>query len=162
MPYHRNTQDKLLPNGNIISWSRRQDPYVPVKCGACGRERVILFNNATRKTFVGICRQCTNGEQWEDIRLENGSLIAWSRREGQQVPVICGQCGHEHRNYAASIRKNNFTGLCRKCVHSGPLSNAWRGGRIDKNGYIYVKVDQKHPFFDMMSNKQGYIQRFSI
>jgi ribosomal protein S27E len=157
MGAHKRTIDEHLSNGSVIYWSRRNDPYIPVKCGVCGHERCILLNNTTRKTFNGICRQCTNGEQWQDVRLDNGSIVAWSRRNGQLIPVICGKCGHEHINYAASIRKENFTGLCRSCVHSGALSHTWRGGRVDKNGYIYVKVEPSHPFFKAMANNIGYI-----
>jgi hypothetical protein len=157
MGAHKRTADEHLPNGSVIYWSRREDPYVPVLCGSCKRERMIKFENTTRETFDGICRQCTNGEKWQDESLPNGSVIYWSRREEQNVPVRCGKCGEEHMAHAGNIRKDTFTGQCRSCLHTGPSSTTWRGGRVDKHGYIYVKVYPDNPFYDSMANNMGYI-----
>ncbi len=157
MPAHKRRTDETLPNGSMIFWSRREDPYVPVKCAVCDRERMILLNNTTRETFTGICDSCTRGESWQDAMLENGSIVFWSRRNGQYVPVRCGRCGQEHIAHGANIRKDTFTGLCRSCLHTGPTSTTWRGGRVTKNGYIYVKVYPGHPFFDSMANSLGYV-----
>jgi hypothetical protein len=63
------------PSGSLICWSRREDPYVPVVCGSCERERIIISNNTTREDFTGICRACVNGEDWEDKTLPNGSIV---------------------------------------------------------------------------------------
>lgn len=155
--YYTNTEDKHLSNGSIIYWSRRQDPYVPVKCGCCGRERLIISANTTRQTFQGICRQCVNNEKWEDETLENGCVLYWSRREGQRVPVKCARCGQEHVTFASNIRSEVFTGMCRSCFHTGPSSPTWKGGRVTKHGYIYVRVYPEHPFYDAMTNNMGYI-----
>lgn len=155
--YYTNTEDKHLSNGSIIYWSRRQDPYVPVKCGCCGRERLIISANTTRQTFQGICRQCVNNEKWEDETLENGCVLYWSRREGQRVPVKCARCGQEHVTFASNIRSEVFTGMCRSCFHTGPSSPTWKGGRVTKHGYIYVRVYPEHPFHDAMTNNMGYI-----
>lgn len=152
-----NTQDKYLANGSVIYWSRRQDPYVPVKCGSCGRERMIISNNTTRQTFQGICRQCTTNEKREDETLPNGCVVYWSRRDGQHVPVKCARCEREHVTFAANIRSEVFTGMCRSCLHTGPSSTTWRGGRVTKHGYIYVKVYSDHPLYSAMANSTGYI-----
>jgi hypothetical protein len=117
---------------------------------------MILLNNTTRATFTGICQSCTNGEDWKDAALPNFSIVFWSRREKQKVPVRCGACGREHITYAANIRKATFTGLCRRCLHTGPASTTWRGGQVDKNGYLYIKVYFDHPFYSM-ANSLGYI-----
>lgn len=157
MPPKKRKTDETLPNGSIIFWSRRKDPYVPVRCAECKRERMILSNNTTRKTFTGICASCTRGESYQDTELESGSIIFWSRRDEQHVPVRCGRCGQEHIAHAANIRKKTYTGLCRSCLHTGPTSTTWRGGRVTKTGYIYVKVYPGHPFYDTMANSLGYI-----
>ena len=138
MPNRRNTQDKHLPNGSIVYWSRRQDPCVPVKCGTCGRERLVELNNTTRHDFTGLCLQCVVGAAIEDVVMPNGSVVYWSRRKGQHVPVRCGKCGQEHTGHGVNIRNKTFTGFCRSCLHTGPTSTTWRGGRVEKNGYIYV------------------------
>lgn len=155
--YFTNTQDKHLSNGSVIYWSRRQDPDVPVKCGSCGRERMVLANNTTRQTFHGICRQCTNNEDWQDETLPNGCVVYWSRREGQRVPIKCARCGREHTTFASNIRDEVFTGMCRSCLHTGPDSTTWKGGRTIKKGYIQVKVYPDHPFYAEMASTTGYI-----
>jgi hypothetical protein len=118
---------------------------------------MIALNNTTRKTFTGICSSCVRGEQWQDNILPNGSVVFWSRRNKQRVPVQCGRCGCERVIHATITRTETFTGLCRSCVHTGPLSTTWRGGRVTKNGYIYVKVNQEHPFYEAMATTTGYI-----
>ncbi len=157
MPPQKRREDEKLTNGSIIFWSRRKDPYVCVRCVQCGRDRLILLNNTTRRSFTGICGNCTRGERWRNQPLENGSTIWWSRRDGQRIPVTCGKCGADHVTHGSNIRKNTFTGLCRRCLHSGPTSTTWRGGRVEKNGYVYVKVDPGHPFFQEMATTTGYI-----
>ncbi len=152
-----NIEDKHLSNGSVIYWSRRQDPYVPVKCGSCGRERLIIANNTTRQTFQGICRQCIKNEKWEDETLPNGCVIYWSRRNGQRVPIKCARCRREHVTFASNIRNEVFTGMCRSCLHTGPDSTTWRGGRTMKQGYIQVKVYPDHPFYQEMASTTGYI-----
>lgn len=157
MAHPKRTTDERLPNGSIICWSRRVDPYIPVICGLCGRVRMIKGKeNVSRADFTGICRACTQGEDWQDETLPNGSIIFWSRRKGQRVPVRCGMCGSEHMTHAAPVRKDNFTGLCRRCAHTGELSTTWRGGRKEKRGYIYVKIYPDHPFYEM-ADTDGYV-----
>ncbi len=157
MGAHKRTEDEYLTSGSIICWSRREDPYVVVICGSCGQERVILSNNTTRGDFTGICRACINGEDREDKTLPNGSIVFWSRRDSQRVPVQCGSCGEEHMTHAANVRKPTFTGLCRSCVHTGTHSTTWRGGRKHSRGYIYLKVYPSHPFYEAMADSLGYI-----
>lgn len=157
MPNQKRTQDKHLPSGSVVCWSRRSDPYVPVVCGCCRRERVILSNNTTRATFTGICAVCERGEKWRDETLPNQSVVFWSRRDAQSVPVQCGVCKEERLAHAANIRTETFTGLCRSCLHTGPSSNTWRGGRVTKRGYILVKVYPGHALFEAMANNMGYI-----
>lgn len=155
--YFTNTRDKRLSNGSVIYWSRRQDPYVPVKCGSCGRERMIVANNTTRQTFQGICRQCTRNEKWEDETLPNGCVIYWSRRDEQRVPIKCAKCGRERIGFATTTRHPKFTGMCKSCLHTGPESTTWKGGRVTKHGYIYVKVYPGDLFYEEMANNMGYI-----
>ncbi|MEW5956636.1 MAG: HNH endonuclease signature motif containing protein [Chloroflexota bacterium] len=154
----KHTEDEHLPNGSIIRWSRRRDRYVPVICGSCGQERLIERIGATRETFTGICHSCTNGKKLQDEILPSGSVIFWSRRNKERVPVKCGNCGCERIVHAATFRKETYTGLCLSCVNTGSGSNAWRGGRIsDGHGYIRVKVYPDHPFYATMATAAGYI-----
>jgi hypothetical protein len=157
MPNLRNLEDKVLANGSFVCWSRRADPYVPVICGACKRERLVLSNHATRKTYSGICKSCTNGESWQDETLANGSVIFWSRRSRQQIPIQCGKCGSERVAHAANIRTEEFTGLCRSCLHTGPTSTTWKGGRVLKQGYVHIKIYPEHPLYQAMATATGYI-----
>lgn len=150
-------KDVHLSNGSTIRWSRRKDPYVPVICGSCRKERMIKLGNATRETFTGICRACAQGESTKDEFLPNGSIIFWSRRDGQRIPVKCGACSTKHITYASNIRKKTFTGLCRHCINTGSNSNVWRGGRVIKNGYIYIKISPNHPFYEAMATSTGYV-----
>ena len=156
MPHHKRTQDIQLSNGSVICWSRRNDPYIPVVCGVCGQERWIKGKENVYGDFTGICRDCTQGVAVQDVTLSNHSIVYWSKHEGQIVPVQCGQCGHEHMTHAANIRAENFSGLCRKCAHTGELSSTWGGGRKVKRGYSYIKIYPDHPYF-AMADKDGYI-----
>jgi hypothetical protein len=151
------TKDKHLSSGSVIYWSRREDPYVPVKCGSCGRERMVIASNTTRQTFHGICRACKNDSKWEDETLTNGCVVYWSQRDGLRVPVKCARCGRERVTFTSSVRNEKFTGLCSSCLHTGPDSTTWRGGRTVKQGYIQVKVYPDHPFYNEMASKTGYI-----
>lgn len=51
----------------------------------------------------------------KDKRLRNGSVILWSRRKGEKVPVRCGKCGFERLLYIQNVTAQTFTGLCYKC-----------------------------------------------
>jgi len=99
----------------------------------------------------------SNNTNWEDEALPNGSIIFWSRREGYKVLVQCGRCGKERITHASGVRAEKFTGLCHKCLHTGPGSPTWRGGRVMKSGYVYVRVYPDNPFFESMANKLGYV-----
>lgn len=156
MPNQKRTQDQFLENGSIVYWSRRRGDHVPVRCGLCQQERIHNFTKNKRKDFSGICRQCATGETRQDQSLSNGSIVFWSQRQGQRVPVRCGICGKEHWTHAASVRQEKFWGYCRKCRHTGTLSTTWRGGRKVRYGYVYVKIYPDHPFYEM-ADKDGYV-----
>jgi len=51
----------------------------------------------------------------EDETLSNDSLIYWSRRREQQVPVRCGKCGKERWSSIKNAAAYTFTGLCYEC-----------------------------------------------
>ena len=137
-PMHKHTNDEDLPNGSIIHWSRKKDNFVPVTCAACNQQRTIQAVSASRGVFTGICQACANGTRLQDKTLPNGSIIFWSHRNKQQVPVKCGACGKTRNTHQAGVDKD-FTGLCRSCLNTGSRSNNWRGGRINRNGYIWLK-----------------------
>ena len=157
MTTRKRTEDEYLPNGSIVYWSRRTDPYVPVRCGRCGQERIIEYSCPSSTDFTGLCNRCVKYTNWEDEALPNGSIIFWSRREGYKVLVQCGRCGKERITHASGVRAEKFTGLCHKCLHTGPGSPTWRGGRVMKSGYVYVRVYPDNPFFESMANKLGYV-----
>jgi HNH endonuclease len=91
------------------------------------------------------------------ISLPNGNIIYWSRRDGYRIPMKCGKCGREWRSYAQNIRKENFTGFCHSCAHTGEDGNSWKGGRTMKGGYFQLKVYPDHPFYKEMASSTGYI-----
>lgn len=51
----------------------------------------------------------------EDTQLANGTIIAWSRRTKQKVPVQCGNCGVERWLYPQNVTVERFTGICYRC-----------------------------------------------
>ena len=53
-------QDKSLPNGSFILWSRRQGQKVPVICGCCNQKRIVPATNAHKEGFTGFCRSCAH------------------------------------------------------------------------------------------------------
>lgn len=54
-----------------------------------------------------------------DDHFSNGSIVFWSRRVGEQVPVMCGKCRRERMvsAYHNATRKD-FTGLCDHCAYT--------------------------------------------
>lgn len=56
-----------------------------------------------------------------DERLDNGSVVYWSRRfvdrrGRRRVPVRCGQCGQVREVSISAPYSERFTGLCRTCA----------------------------------------------
>lgn len=70
----------------------------------------------------------------KDERLENGSVVYWSRRfkDGKlangktrwRVPVRCGGCGEVRKVDARTVQSPRFTGLCRSCAQSAKKTRA--------------------------------------
>lgn len=83
----RRTKDQYLPNGSVICWSRRQGKYVPVRCGVCGSER-MLVSTFDWRGFTGLCQKCAYVAKRKYTKtgtetLPTGSIIYWA--EEQQV-----------------------------------------------------------------------------
>ncbi len=153
---YRNTVDKHLQNGSVIYWSRRFDDRVIVRCGQCGNERSIRFNNATEKCFTGICSGCSqkvNRLHTEDETLSSGSVVYWSQRgvgRNTKVSVKCGICGNVKLVASSKIPNKHFTGYCAGCARTGYRSVHWRGGRAKHpTGYILVRLTPEHPLYCM-------------
>ncbi|MBL7063542.1 MAG: hypothetical protein ISS49_04940 [Anaerolineae bacterium] len=113
-------RDEYLLNGSVIFWSqrfkdRRERRRVPVRCGQCGLVREISTGRARREDFTGLCQSCAQ-MRTEDQVLANGSVVLWSKREEEQVPVRCGMCGRVREATTKRAYKSNFTGLCRACA----------------------------------------------
>src|SRR5438309_287392 len=51
----------------------------------------------------------------QDKQLGNGSVVVWSRRNGERVPVICGMCGKKRIIDFARATEATFNGLCFDC-----------------------------------------------
>ena len=51
----------------------------------------------------------------QDARLANGSIIRWSQRTKQKVPVQCGNCSNERWLYIQNVTVEHFTGICSRC-----------------------------------------------
>jgi hypothetical protein len=150
------TQDIQLPNGSIICWSRRNGRQIPVICGACGQERIVLNQLASQKVFTGIFYDCAYAAQRKYIEnqvLENGTIVYWSERKGgrhEEIRFRCGVCGKERTMPALKVANPSFTGLCNPCARAGHRSHFWKGGRIEHpNGYILIRVTPDHPFYSM-------------
>jgi hypothetical protein len=124
MTNYKNINDRRLPNSSVIFWSRRESYWVPVKCGACGRERMVSTTNACVKTFTGFCQDCAHdlvGEfnmHKEDRHLPNGSMVFWSRRNGNEIPVQCGKWRQERIVLNKLASQKNFTGVCYNCAYA--------------------------------------------
>ncbi len=44
-----------------------------------------------------------------------GSITHWSKRDGEDVPVTCGECGCRRTVKSSDVNGRGFTGLCAKC-----------------------------------------------
>jgi hypothetical protein len=157
MPVYKRTQDERLPNGSMIYWSRRRGEKVLVRCGNCGCQRWLYIQNATTKTFTGLCYECSRIALRKHTGIEtlpNGSVIFWDERDntGQNgnIPVKCGICGKVRPVSADRVPSTGFTGYCVDCARTGPRSHFWKNGRIQhQSGYILVRLTPDHPFYCM-------------
>lgn len=149
-------EDKTLPNGSIIYWSRRKGKDIPVQCGMCNQERVVLNKLASQKNFTGICYDCAYASQrkYNDVQqLPNGSIVYWNERQGgrdEPIRVQCGICDEIRLMPAYKVANPNFTGYCVGCARTGHRSHFWKGGRFKHpNGYILVRLTPDHPYYCM-------------
>ncbi len=157
MTSNKHTQDKCLPNGSLIFWSRRKGQRVPVRCGNCGHERLLYIQNVTAKTFTGLCYKCGRIALRKHTNIEilpNGSVIYWNERRDigrkQGIPVKCGICGQVRLVPAYRIPHTDFTGYCVDCARTGTRSHFWKNGRIEHpSGYIWIRLTPDHPFYSM-------------
>ncbi len=154
LPRHRD--DEPLANGSVICWSRRSDPTIPVICGGCGQERLLEYTGVTREDFTGYCYNCANHASVQDETLEDESFIFWSQRKGYRVPIQCGHCKKTRIVHAHSIRHAE-SGFCKSCSNLGARANSWRGGRVMKAGYVQVRIERSHPFYQAMATANGYV-----
>lgn len=51
-----------------------------------------------------------------DIQLRNGSVVLWSRRNGDQVSVLCGNCRQERLINFRRATEKDFSGYCFNCT----------------------------------------------
>lgn len=86
------------------------------------------------------------------------------QKSGLGVPIICGVCGEERWQWAATqkgIIKTGklFSGSCARCTNAsrvGDNNGFWRGGKRTSDGYIQLRVDKTDPLQVAMSNN-GYV-----
>ncbi len=57
-----------------------------------------------------------NRKRLQDQTLESGSVVYWSRRDGDLVPVRCGQCQQERIHNFFKNKHKDFSGICRECA----------------------------------------------
>jgi hypothetical protein len=165
------TEDKVLANGSIVRWSKRfknrmlssgkENWYIPVRCGRCGKERYLTSRHVENDAaFSGICHSCTMRRRQGTTILDSGSKIYWD-----QVTVIAGkkvvsvQCGGNRcDNKLGQVRYKTakspgYTGLCRKCSYNYQKSSRL----VSSHGYILVKLPPDDPFHCMAHKRTGYV-----
>ncbi len=158
----RGEEDIRLDNGSIIHWTERKERRVPVTCGVCGKTRQVARNSAVEITnghVSGLCVSCSRSRCMmllEDTETDNGSIVYWSRRNRDQVPVQCGKCGQIRwltATAAGCIKNGQSSGLCSRCLRGSP------GGRkITPAGYVQVRIYPDSPFYSMADTRSYVLE----
>lgn len=77
--------------------------------------------------------------------------------------VVCHDCHKERWAKLADTRKEHWTGLCKRCClrrRNGKLERSpnWKGGIKEVAGYVYIRLREGHPYWEM-AKEQGYVKR---
>lgn len=88
------TKDVMLDNGSIVLWSQREedgDPKsVPVRCGGCGKVRMVSASKASQKGYRGLCRKCVGFERVDIPKAELRRLYEKEEMSLAQVAKTFG------------------------------------------------------------------------
>ncbi len=77
-----------------------------------------------------------------------------------RAEIECPKCKEKRWVDRRNIEKENFTGLCLKCLNNstGKDSNAYKDGKWNQsNGYIGILASLVEPEFQCMKDSRGYI-----
>lgn len=80
-------------------------------------------------------------------------LTDW--QSGLSQTAIGQKYGMGQTRVSAILRRFG-TEVERRNVH-GARHGHWKGGRVQMNGYYYVRVPMGHPFYSLMATNSGYI-----
>ncbi len=134
LPQYRRgaTNVEYHSSGTSIHWSEREykDPKhykVKIICHVCNLSSFIRSETVRRPRWLGLCSTCALERRnpnnlGHDLTLSSGSIIHWSRLEGEHVPVTCGICLNERSAKKESIQSNYTSkkrtkGFCPHCRH---------------------------------------------
>lgn len=147
--------DSTLPNGSVILWTKRfKDEtgiwHVWVRCGHCGRERLVQTQTPHRKDYTGLCEKCANivkRKHTTDETLPSGSVIFWSRcfkdeKGVRRVWVRCGDCGKERTVRVSQPYKKDFAGRCPSCTQMAKRKHVKSGAETLPSGSIIYWDDE--------------------
>jgi hypothetical protein len=117
----KRTGDERHATGAIIHWSEREEgncDRVYFDCGECRVRDTVSVNSLEAGTWRGVCASCKQrrgayNKRLADETLQTGSVVQWSQREGNSVPVSCGLCGLVHKMHKGTTDDPGFTGYCR-------------------------------------------------
>lgn len=87
-----------------------------------------------------------------------------------KITVKCRECNSDRLVHNRSIKEMNST-LCRVCANKkisatrkrlyGKSNPGWRGGTIDKDGYVVLGIPPDHKFISM-ATKHGKIREHRL
>lgn len=112
----RRDKDKRLSSGSTVHWSEREDDYVPVTCGRCGQKRPVHVSSVKRG-YLGFCRSkgCSHIKYLKDMKLDSGSVVHWSERSEEGIPITCGKCGRRRVVQTVEPNQRGYKGHCPNC-----------------------------------------------
>lgn len=129
-----------------------RDTKVQIKCEVCGNIRFVKKSEFEKKNSRFCSQKCAGLYATEHGTRKNG------------FPRNCGICGKElyvQPNQEANGRGRFCSNQCRAWylakIFRREKSVKWKGGiRVDKDGYVYIKVDKKPGALN------GYIKRATL
>lgn len=70
---------------------------------------------------------------------------------------IGDKTGYDQTTVGNHLRREGVSGDPGRGAPTGEDHGNWKGGKIQQSGYVAVKVDPEHRFYDEMAHKSGYI-----
>lgn len=88
--------------------------------------------------------------------------VSYTLSKQLQIFVACSECKSGKwvlRTNLTKLKSKERDYICRSCWRNsirGPSTSHWKGGRVKKGNYIFIKL-YPDDFFYRMANKQGYV-----